>query len=187
MSPSRRELAATKDVPAYLRILDLPAELIGVICNLLVLTDLKHMRWSCKSLKAHSITSFGPRYLSHFIVFLHSISLGVLPGISLHPQLSRFVKRVTVSGEALERGNTGHLGELLYCLQVDLEKPGLDTLMRAEAFEGFQTLGQVSLDARGAMCGSLAVLWKFGCACWKGGVGRRALETEVGSRDGARA
>ena len=127
------------------RILDLPPELIGNVCDYVGRYDLQRLRLSCKALKAHSITSFGTRFFDHLIAFLHPLSLGVLLEISRHTDLSKFVKRITISGEKLRRCTTKN-DELLLSMQTTMGKSGLDILMLTEIFKSLHNLASAQID-----------------------------------------
>ena len=143
LQPHRPSYAAVR--PSTFRILDLPAELIGTICDYVEQSDLSEMRLACMALKPHSITSFGTRIFNHLIVVLHPFSLDIVLEISRHAELSKFVKRVSVSGEHIKRRITDH-DKMLYDMQASMEKSGQDTLILDEAFQNFQDLRSVMID-----------------------------------------
>jgi hypothetical protein len=86
---------------APFRLLDLPPELLGRVCDYLPDEQLKHIRLVCNTLQTHSMTAFGQRFFDHLIVIIHPASLAILFDIATHKQLSKYVKRVSVSGERI--------------------------------------------------------------------------------------
>jgi hypothetical protein len=74
---------------APFRILDLPAELLGNICDHLPDSDLINLRCVCRALDAHSSTAFGQRFFHHLIAILHPTSLTTLYEICRHPVLPK--------------------------------------------------------------------------------------------------
>jgi hypothetical protein len=158
------QVVASSQTPVH--ILDLPPELIGTICDHVDQSDFTQMRLSCEAFKTHSITSFGARCFKHLIVILHPLSLGILLEISRQPDLSKFVKRVTVSGETLKRRDTDH-DKLLCDLQTNMDKAGLDELILVEAFKNFHSLVRVQVGIMssveipprdGLRCGYIAMM-----------------------------
>jgi hypothetical protein len=72
-------------------ILDLPAELVGGICDHLLDADLINVRSAYCKLNAQSSTAFGQRFFRHLIAILHPSSLTTLYEICRQPVLSKFV------------------------------------------------------------------------------------------------
>ncbi|KAF1848664.1 uncharacterized protein K460DRAFT_259883, partial [Cucurbitaria berberidis CBS 394.84] len=130
------------------RILALPAELISSVCAFLEDDDLVNIRCVCRVLKAHSTTAFGTRFFCHLIAILHPTSLAVLLELSRHEILSKYVRKVTISGELLghsifplQTDMPSHLS-----LQKSIENSGLDYLILLEAFKALQNLEVVGID-----------------------------------------
>jgi hypothetical protein len=129
------------------RILDLPAELLGNMCDHLPDADLINVRRTCRVLNAQSSNAFGQRFFSHLIAILHPTSLTTLFEICRHPVLSKYVHQVTVSGERF--GHTIPLlgnGETHKDLQSSLEQSGMDMLILTEAFRELSNLRAVRID-----------------------------------------
>jgi hypothetical protein len=132
---------------APFRILDLPAELLGNICDHLPDSDLINLRCVCRALDAHSSTAFGQRFFHHLIAILHPTSLTTLYEICRHPVLPKFVHQITVSGERFS--HTIPLPEddkTNKDLQSSLEQSGMDTLILTEAFRERKSLRVVQID-----------------------------------------
>jgi hypothetical protein len=75
------------------RILDLPPEIAGVVCEQLDNDSLISVRQVSRALEAQSKTAYGTRFFHQLIVILHPTSLAVLLEISRHKVLSKFVRR----------------------------------------------------------------------------------------------
>lgn len=143
-------MAMTTALPVpHFRLLDLPPELIGVVCQHLDDVDLLRVRQVCKTLMEQSTTAYGQRFFSHLIVILHPVSLTVFLEIARHPKLSKFVKRVSISGEqigysvSLENREAVRIHENL---QACVKRSGLDTVVLTEALPLLQNLETVRID-----------------------------------------
>lgn len=126
---------------------DLPPELLGRVCDHLPDEQLKYIRLVCKALQTHSIAAFGQRFFDHLIVILHPTSLDIFMDIAAHKQLSKYVRRVSVSGERigqsikLEEDEQKHI-----TLQKHLEESGLDSRILMDAFSMLKNLRTVRID-----------------------------------------
>ncbi|KAF3010889.1 hypothetical protein E8E13_009679 [Curvularia kusanoi] len=125
---------------APFRLLDLPPELISAVCDYLPGDELKHIRSVCSHLRDHSTPAFGQRFLDHLIVILHPVSLDIFLDIARHEQLSKYVRRVSVSGESIENATPS-----VPDLQVEASRSQSDILL--EAFLLMKNLRTLRVDA----------------------------------------
>lgn len=84
-----------------LRILDFPPELVGIICSHLSVEDLFSVRQVCKALDQNFTHALGLLVFCHLHVILHPLGLASCFGIAKHPQISKYVTKIVVSGERL--------------------------------------------------------------------------------------
>jgi hypothetical protein len=87
---------------SYSRILELPAELIGNICEHLDNDALRNIFLVSRHLANHSTFSFGTRFFGSLTAILHPVSLGVLLETSRHPTLSTYIKTLVFSSHNYE-------------------------------------------------------------------------------------
>ncbi|KAF2244866.1 hypothetical protein BU26DRAFT_579611 [Trematosphaeria pertusa] len=130
-------------------ILDLPPELVGIICSELDDTTLMNVRRTSRTLKVHSSTAFGTRFFNHVVAILHPVSLTILLEIARHHELSKFVNTVTIGGERI--GGVINMSikedeERLKDLQTSMERSGMDRLILDEVFRELQNLEIVRMD-----------------------------------------
>ncbi|KAF2853817.1 hypothetical protein T440DRAFT_290451 [Plenodomus tracheiphilus IPT5] len=130
------------------KILNLPPEIVGNICECLDDIDLLHVRRVCKAVEAHSSTAFGKRFFHHLVAILHPTSLTTLLEIARHNVLSKFVRKVTMSGEligqtirSLDNDEQRHAG-----MQKSVANSGLDTMILTEVFRALKSIQVVSID-----------------------------------------
>ncbi|KAF2818363.1 hypothetical protein CC86DRAFT_158433 [Ophiobolus disseminans] len=140
--------ARSNKVKAPFRILDLPPKIVGNIFEELDDDDLICVRQVFRAFEAHSSTPYGSRFFDHFIAILHPTSLAVLLEISRHSVWSKFVRKVTISGELI--GVTifpEHIDVQPHvALQKSVENSGMDVLVLAEAFRALTSLDIVRID-----------------------------------------
>ncbi|KAI4640001.1 hypothetical protein J4E93_008800 [Alternaria ventricosa] len=142
---ARAALATASQLP--FRLLDLPAEIVGSVCDRLEDADLLNVRCACRALSAHSANAFGKRFFNHLIVLLHPTSLTTLLEICHHTVLSKHVRKITVSGERIGQSIRGIGQEKLHKdLQVNVERSGMDFLTLTEAFRELENLEMVQVD-----------------------------------------
>jgi hypothetical protein len=131
LTRGRARAARAKAIEGPFRILDLPPELVEGIFEHLTDYDpdtLLEVRKVCRAFKDHSLVAFGTTFFEHLSALLHPLSLTVLLEIANHPDLSRFVRQVTISGEQIG-GITdlcGHDEQKLGDFQTSMENSGLD-------------------------------------------------------------
>jgi hypothetical protein len=104
LTRARGRLALTQTAARSFRILDLPPELVTQTFELLAASDpcsILSARFTCRAFRDHSIVAFGKNFFDHLVAMLHPISLTVLLEIATHEQLSKFVQKVTISGERI--------------------------------------------------------------------------------------
>ena len=139
-------LAIMYTYQAPFRLLDLPPELLGRVCDYLPDEQLKHIRLVCNALQTHSMTAFGQRFFDHLIVILHPTSLAIFSDIAAHKQLWKYVRRVSVSGERIGQSiNTKEDTQKHITLQRGLEESGVDSAILLEAFPRLKTSEQCVL------------------------------------------
>lgn len=141
------------------RILDLPPEIVGVVCEHLDDDSLISVRQASRAFREHSTTAFGTRFFQQLIVILHPTSLAVILEISRHRVFSKFVRQVTVSGEFIgvtilpeDTGTQSHL-----TLQKSVADSGLEELILVEAFRALPNLDTVLVDVA-----SFNAAWEYG-------------------------
>jgi hypothetical protein len=101
---STMSLAETHNNRTLPLILELPTEIISMICRYLDDKSLARYRQVCRSLAVKLTLTFGARFFGSIVAILHPISLGILEEISQHPLLSKFFKVVWISTEHKDRG-----------------------------------------------------------------------------------
>jgi len=145
---ARNRAARIKAEEGPFRILDLPPELVEGIAENLDDQGLISVRKVCRALRRHSTKAFGTRFFSHLITILHPTSLAILLELSRHSVLSKFVRKVTISGERL-----GHSIQVMhtdmrphYALQKSIENSGLDNVILTEAFRALKNLKVIQVD-----------------------------------------
>jgi hypothetical protein len=132
---------------APFRLLDLPPELLGRVCDYLPDEQLKHIRLVCNALQTHSMTAFGQRFFDHLVVILHPTSLTTLLDIARHEQLSKYVTRVSVSGERIGHSIVPLVDkERHVSLQQGVHESGLDSIILAEALPMLKNLRTMRID-----------------------------------------
>jgi hypothetical protein len=164
-----KERATEPNIPCG--ILDLPPELIeGVFGHLTGRRSrytLLLVRKVCRAFREHSLVAFGATFFEHLCAMLHPLSLTTLIEIASHPQLSKFVRKVTVSGEQF--GGVMDLNgrdeeQNMIDLQTSVKHSGLDRMILTEVFGKLPNLEMVRIDNRSfriepgvfdaALCGS---------------------------------
>lgn len=164
--------AFCRDAPRYLsirtmspatlqapfRLLDLPPELIGNVCEHLADPDLKRIRGICRVLKAQSSATYGQCFFNHLIVVLHPISLMVFLEIARHPELSKYVTRVSISGERLSQHTSWPVDDWTMHteLQRSVQTSGLDVLILKEALLALENIKTIRIDTEQFFCGTEA-------------------------------
>lgn len=129
------------------RLLDLPPELVSRVCDYLPDKQLKHIHLACKTFQTHSMTAFGQRFFDHLIVILHPTSLTTFLDIARHEQLSKYVTRVSVSGERISNSIVPLVDEERHVsLQQGVYESGLDSETLAEALPMLKTLRTLRID-----------------------------------------
>jgi hypothetical protein len=130
------------------KLLDLPPEIVGNICDYLGDLDLIDVRLVCQALRAHSIAAFGQRFFTHLVAILHPSSLTILMEISRHRELSKYVRKLTISGESVggiirfdEEAMQPHIQ-----LQASMKHSGMDKLMLADTFQKLSNLRVIGID-----------------------------------------
>ncbi|KAI4705016.1 hypothetical protein J4E89_009309 [Alternaria sp. Ai002NY15] len=135
------------------RLLDLPAEIIGNISDHLDDKDLINVRRVCRALSAHAAHAFGQRFFRHLIVILHPTSLTTLFEISRHKTLSKYVHRVTVSGQRVGHTLFTTVNETAHNdLQASVERSRMDLLILTEALRELKSLQNVRVDRSSFRC-----------------------------------
>ncbi|KAI4931229.1 hypothetical protein J4E85_003819 [Alternaria conjuncta] len=135
------------------RLLDLPAEIIGNISDHLDDKDLINVRRVCRALSAHVAHAFGQRFFRHLIVILHPTSLTTLFEISRHKTLSKYVHRVTVSGQRIGHTLFTTVNETAHNdLQASVERSRMDLLILTEALRELKSLQNVRVDRSSFRC-----------------------------------
>lgn len=134
-----------KAANAPFRILHLPPELAGNICNQLDDGDLLSVS---QAFVAHSSTAYGKRFFHHLIAILHPASFIVLLEISRHATWFKFVGKVTISGELI--------GITLFAEDTDIwphislqrsaKNSGMDHLILKEVFRALTSLKDIRID-----------------------------------------
>ncbi|KAI8938902.1 hypothetical protein NX059_004759 [Plenodomus lindquistii] len=130
------------------RILDLPPEIVGEICEHLEDSDLPNFRRVCKAFEAHSCTAFGKRFFHHLVAILHPTSLTTLLEIARHVVFAKFVDQVTISGETIgqslcvqDNDEGAHVS-----LQRSMANSGLDVMILTEVFRALRPLHTIRID-----------------------------------------
>jgi hypothetical protein len=96
-----------------------------------------------------SLAAFGSTFFEHVIAMLHPLSLTVLLEIASHPQLSRFVRVVTISGERIDGviNMSGHGDEQKHKdLQASMEHSEMAHLILTNVFRNLHRLAVVRID-----------------------------------------
>ncbi|KAH7081500.1 hypothetical protein BKA63DRAFT_562042 [Paraphoma chrysanthemicola] len=138
LTRARSRLARAQETTKTFRILDLPAELVLQIFESLAKDNRSSIlaaRSACRTLRDHSFVAFGTNFFEHVVVVLHPISLIALLEIAKHKQLSKFVRRLTVSGERISgvinvRGQENEAA--LKEQQTSMENSRMDVLILTE-------------------------------------------------------
>lgn len=134
---------------APFRILDLPPEIVSHIFSQFDSdASLIAVRQVSRAFKQHSTTAFGTHFFNQLIVILHPTSLILFFEICRHEVLSKFVRRVAVSGDLvgvtifpMKTDMRPHLA-----LQESVARSGMDGLVLVEAFRGLVNLRHVRVD-----------------------------------------
>lgn len=131
------------------RILDLPPELIEIVCEHLDNESLLLVRHVCRALRTHSICAFGTRFFQYLVVVLHPISLAILLEIANHSALSKFVRNIAISRESLEVPSyvsSQGFYDLVFDLQTSMKNSGMDRLILTEVFQNIDGMQGVRID-----------------------------------------
>jgi hypothetical protein len=110
---STMSLAETHDNRTLPLILELPTEIISMICEYLDDKSLARCRQMCRGLADKSTLTFGPRFFGSIIAILHPISLGILEGI-----LSTCFVIEVCQGSLDQHGAQGHRSICVRHLEV---------------------------------------------------------------------
>jgi hypothetical protein len=171
---ARAARAKEKDRP--FRILDLPSELVQLIfdnftedCSV----SLLDIRRVCRAFRDNSLIAFGTSFFYHVGAILHPLSLTVLFEIASHPELSKFVRQITISGEQVGSSIdlSGHEDEQrMKDLHKSMKRSGLDHTILTDVFRKLPGLTTVRLDDKSYLtnaevvdavrCGSTYILTK---------------------------
>lgn len=141
--------SASRDPP--FRLLDLPSELLGNVCEQLDDNDLISVHFACRAMKVHSTNAFGIRFFQYLFAFLHPLSLITLLETTRHPTLCKFVKHVSISSERIGLSVTdvtmdSKIESQHRDLQLSMEKSGADELLLTETFRALSNLRIVRID-----------------------------------------
>jgi hypothetical protein len=143
--------AHAKEADRPFRILDLPRELVQAVFAHFSESHehiLLRVREVCRAFKDHSLVAFGTTFFQHLSAMLHPLSLAVLLKIASHPDLSKFVRKLTISGE--EIGGIIVLGgddeKGLKDLQTSMEHSGLDRMILTDVFRELSGLLVVRIN-----------------------------------------
>jgi len=129
------------------RLLDLPPEVVGIVCQCLPDSGLIDIRLVCRALKFLALNAFGHRFFQEPVVILHPFSLNHLLEISRHSELSKFVKFLSVSGEQLQgSGSNPRVENRLIEMGESIRKTGLDEHMLGEAIKGLMNLKSIDIN-----------------------------------------
>lgn len=128
-------------------ILDLPAELVGAVCEQLDDATLVAIRQVSRAFRDHSYTAFGTYFFHHLVVILHPISLSRFLDICRHDKLSKYVRKVTVSGELLaEESSTELVRQAEAVQQCDPVNSAMQEKILVESFRTLVNLLHVRID-----------------------------------------
>jgi hypothetical protein len=152
LTRGKARAALTKKADQPFRILDLPPELVEQVFEHVKEDQpykLLQIRLVCRAFRHHSLVAFGTAYFEHVVAILHPLSLTILLEISSHPQLSKFVRKVTISDECI--GGNIFMSDLQEeekheNLQTSMQRSGMDRLILAEIFRNLKWLTNVHLD-----------------------------------------
>lgn len=137
------------------RILDLPSELLEQVFDAFVYHfsryELIKIRRVSRIFRDHSDRAFGTAFFEHPVAILHPLSLSVLLEIVVHPRFSKFVRRVTISGERiggviLMPKNAAEQQKHLQ-LHMSMERSGQDRLILDQVFRCLPGLAAVTIDS----------------------------------------
>jgi hypothetical protein len=152
LTRARGRLALAQTAIRPFRILDLPPELVTQTFEHLAASDpcsILSARFTCRAFRDHSIVAFGKNFFDHLVAMLHPISLTVLFEIATHEQLSKFVQKVTISGErigAIIKPRDVDKRAVLKDLQTGMENSGMDRLILTAALRNFANLTVFRID-----------------------------------------
>lgn len=92
--------------------------------------------------------AFGTRFFDHLIAILHPTSLTILLELSRHPVLSKFVRKLTISGERLGHSIQAMRTDMRphFALQKSVGNSGLDLLILIEALRALKHLNEIQID-----------------------------------------
>jgi hypothetical protein len=148
----RALIARLAEEDAAFKILDLPPELVEHVFKYVQEEDastLPQVRLVCRTFRDHSIRPFGSAFFKHVIAVLHPLSLTILLEIANHPQLSKFVQKVTIncaSMEGVKYKPNQQDNQNLIELQKSMERSEMDRLILTEVFRKLPGLATVHLD-----------------------------------------
>jgi hypothetical protein len=149
--------ARTKEKEGPFRILDLPPELVQAVFHLFIEDyeyTLLDVRLVCRTFRDHSISAFGTSFFERVCAMLHPLSLTTLLEIANHPELSKFVREVIISGEQIGGiiDLSGHQEEQkLKSLQTSMERSRLDRMILTDVFRKLPSMSVVRID-NGSYC-----------------------------------
>ncbi|KAF2011912.1 hypothetical protein BU24DRAFT_266118 [Aaosphaeria arxii CBS 175.79] len=150
------------------RILDLPPELLHSVYEHLPIQTLLNVRLTNRHLYENSFHTFGTRVLNEVVAMLHPESINILYEISQNERLSKYVRKVTISGERV-----AHIFHARHALLQKSHEQGLKSgwyrQILALTFRSFKNLDVVALDhssfhldesysRRACRCGARAML-----------------------------
>lgn len=151
-----REKQATE---AEFRILDLSPELVELAFEHLAEApyNLLSVRCVCRAFRTHSLRSFGAEFFEHLIFVLHPDSLTILLEVASHPELSTYVRGLTVSGELIADVADKSPDTMLKDLQTSMKNSGMDRLMLIAALRKLSKLELVTIDCASFLCNAETV------------------------------
>ncbi|KAL1609562.1 hypothetical protein SLS59_001068 [Nothophoma quercina] len=148
------------------RLLDLPPELVGQTCEHLADEDLRSVRQVSRALKIQSTSAYGQRFFDHLIVILHPTSLTIFLEIARHPDLSKFVTRLSVSGERVRHSICPVKNQAVHeDLQHSMERSGADVTLLKEGLVALDNINTVRIDKKQFYLGEGAANHYPGVAC----------------------
>jgi hypothetical protein len=149
------------------KLLDLPPEIVANICDFLDDRYLIDVRLVCRALCTHSVAAFGQRFFTHLVAILHPSSLAILMEISRHRELSKYVRKLTISGENVGAGILFDEDDMQphVQLQASMKRSGTDKLMLADIFQKLSSLKVIGIDnlsyhadRKGLRCGGQYII-----------------------------
>ena len=148
------------------RLLDLPPELVGQTCEHLADEDLRNVRRVSRALKTQSTSAYGQRFFDHLIVILHPTSLTIFLEIARHPDLSKFVTRLSVSGERVGHSIYPVKNQAVHeDLEHSMERSGADVTLLKEGLVALDNINTVRIDRQQFYLGDGAANHYPGVAC----------------------